>query len=103
MEQIPREQMLKTLELNIAVQPTFASASIFQPYPGTTALEIASNTKLGIDTVNAIIAVLKERGDLLEKTKRTCTRSFCLTILDRTSCHYDPAGGETASTLFDLD
>ena len=36
-----REQMLKTLELNIAVQPTFASASIFQPYPGTTALEIA--------------------------------------------------------------
>ena len=30
-----KEQMLKTLELNIAVKPAFASASIFQPYPGT--------------------------------------------------------------------
>ena len=38
-----KEQMLKTLELNIAVKPAFASASIFQPYPGTTALEIAAN------------------------------------------------------------
>ncbi|MBS3091792.1 B12-binding domain-containing radical SAM protein [Candidatus Pacearchaeota archaeon] len=36
-----KEQMLKTLELNIAVRPTFASASIFQPYPGTSALEYA--------------------------------------------------------------
>jgi len=39
-----KEQMYKTLELNIAVKPTFASASIFQPYPGTTALEIARDT-----------------------------------------------------------
>jgi len=36
-----KEQMLKTLELNIEVAPVFASASIFQPYPGTTALEYA--------------------------------------------------------------
>ena len=36
-----KEQMLKTLELNIAVKPLFASASIFQPYPGTSALEYA--------------------------------------------------------------
>ena len=36
------KQMYETLDLNIEVQPTFASASIFQPYPGTTALEIAS-------------------------------------------------------------
>jgi anaerobic magnesium-protoporphyrin IX monomethyl ester cyclase len=36
-----KEQMLKTLELNRAVKPTFASASIFQPYPGTSELEYA--------------------------------------------------------------
>ena len=34
-------QMMETLELNILVKPTFASASIFQPYPGTAALEFA--------------------------------------------------------------
>lgn len=36
-----KEQMYKTLDLNIAVKPLFASASIFQPYPGTSALEYA--------------------------------------------------------------
>jgi radical SAM superfamily enzyme YgiQ (UPF0313 family) len=41
-----KEQMIETLELNIAVKPTFASASIFQPYPGTSALENARD--LGI-------------------------------------------------------
>ncbi len=35
------DNMMETLDLNIAVAPTFASASIFQPYPGTKALEIA--------------------------------------------------------------
>jgi anaerobic magnesium-protoporphyrin IX monomethyl ester cyclase len=35
------EQMFETLELNLKVAPTFASASIFQPYPGTSALEHA--------------------------------------------------------------
>ena len=39
-----KEHMYKTLEMNIAVKPTFASISIFQPYPGTSALEIASRT-----------------------------------------------------------
>jgi anaerobic magnesium-protoporphyrin IX monomethyl ester cyclase len=35
------DNMMETLDLNIDVGPTFASASVFQPYPGTTALEIA--------------------------------------------------------------
>src|SRR3989344_5187535 len=39
-----KEQMLQTLEMNIAVNPTFASASIFQPYPGTSALEYTRDT-----------------------------------------------------------
>lgn len=39
-----KEQMLKTLELNIAVKPTFASASIFQPFPGTKELEYARDS-----------------------------------------------------------
>ncbi len=39
-----KEQMLQTLRLNIEVKPTFASASIFQPYPGTKALEYARDT-----------------------------------------------------------
>lgn len=36
-----REQMIKTYEMNQAVNPIFASASIFQPYPGTSELEYA--------------------------------------------------------------
>ncbi len=36
-----KEQMRKTLELNIEVKPTFASYSIFQPFPGTRELEYA--------------------------------------------------------------
>jgi anaerobic magnesium-protoporphyrin IX monomethyl ester cyclase len=36
-----RGQMIKTYEMNIAVEPVFASASIFQPYPGTSELEYA--------------------------------------------------------------
>lgn len=36
-----REQMLQTYELNRIVRPTFASASIFQPFPGTSELEYA--------------------------------------------------------------
>jgi anaerobic magnesium-protoporphyrin IX monomethyl ester cyclase len=36
-----REQMIKTFEMNKLVRPTFASASIFQPYPGTSELEYA--------------------------------------------------------------
>jgi len=35
------EQMVKTYEMNKAVNPVFASASIFQPYPGTSELEYA--------------------------------------------------------------
>jgi len=36
-----REQMIKTYEMNRRVRPTFASASIFQPFPGTSELEYA--------------------------------------------------------------
>jgi anaerobic magnesium-protoporphyrin IX monomethyl ester cyclase len=36
-----KEEMFETLQLNIDVKPFFASASIFQPYPGTKALEYA--------------------------------------------------------------
>lgn len=36
-----KEQMLKTYEMNRKVRPTFASASIFQPFPGTRELEYA--------------------------------------------------------------
>jgi len=51
-----KEQMYKTLELNIAVKPTFASASIFQPFPGTTALEIAKETgALPVKGLNELI------------------------------------------------
>jgi len=51
-----REQMIKTLELNIAVQPTFASASIFQPYPGVSALEYARDTgELPVQNQNELI------------------------------------------------
>ncbi len=36
-----RAQMVQTYELNRVVRPTFASASIFQPFPGTSELEYA--------------------------------------------------------------
>ena len=39
-----RQTMYKTLEMNIAVKPTYASAAIFQPFPGTSALERAKET-----------------------------------------------------------
>ena len=51
-----KEQMFKTLELNITVKPTFASASIFQPYPGTSALEYARDTgALPVQGLNELI------------------------------------------------
>tara|TARA_Y100000310_G_scaffold341895_1_gene442746 strand:+ start:1264 stop:2832 length:1569 start_codon:yes stop_codon:yes gene_type:complete len=39
-----KENMLETLDINQVVNPTFASASIFQPFPGTKELEIAAKT-----------------------------------------------------------
>lgn len=39
-----KENMFETLLINQKVNPTFASASIFQPFPGTNALEHAAKT-----------------------------------------------------------
>ena len=53
-----KEQMLKTFELNKTVCPTFASVSIFQPYPGTSSLEYAKQTgTLPVREINALIDI----------------------------------------------
>ncbi|MDP2629040.1 MAG: hypothetical protein Q8P15_04060 [Nanoarchaeota archaeon] len=56
-----RETMRKTLEMNIAVKPTFASASIFQPFPGTSSLETARDTGvLPTADINKLIDIYSE-------------------------------------------
>ena len=56
-----RETMIKTLDMNIAVKPTFASASIFQPFPGTSSLEKARDTGvLPTADINKLIDIFSE-------------------------------------------